>query len=145
MYVLIVEDDKVQFQSFEKALRESSVISRINRIRTEKEFNDRFEEIALDKPDVILMDIMLRWADPEPDLPPPPPEIDNEGFYRAGLRCERLLARDDRTKNIPIVIYSVLDSGQVGKEIPRRPGVNFLNKTFDLKALERALIDSVRR
>jgi DNA-binding response OmpR family regulator len=73
MYTPVVEDDKMQYQFLHNALRESKTLGplRVVRISTEKGFNDRFEEIAADKPDVILMDIMLRWADPEPNLPLP--------------------------------------------------------------------------
>jgi CheY-like chemotaxis protein len=142
MYIVVVEDDKLQYEWLDPLLRQSKTlnVTRLERIKTEKEFYDKFEEIASDPPDVILLDIMLRWADPAPDFTPPPPEIDRDaGFFRAGLRCEQKLAADDRTKNIPIIIYSVLESEDLGRDRPDRPNVKFLEKDFQVRAIEAAI------
>ncbi|MGB7923155.1 MAG: hypothetical protein WCF57_07915 [Pyrinomonadaceae bacterium] len=145
MYVLIVEDDKVQYQFLKKALEDSASINvDVERISTEKGFRDKFPDIALNKPNVILMDIMLRWADPAPDLAPPPPEVKNDGFYRAGLRCERMLAGDERTNDIPVIIYSVLEYDDLGDERPQRPEVKYMDKDFDAKAIERMIREIAR-
>jgi CheY-like chemotaxis protein len=141
LYILIVEDDRVQFQLLRQVMQESKSIAalEIKRISTEKEFYDRFDEIASDKPAVILLDIMLRWADPAPNLELPPTEVDREGFYRAGFRCERRLAADKRTQNIPVIFYSVLEYEDLIEELPQRPQVKYLNKDFDLKTIRKAL------
>jgi CheY-like chemotaxis protein len=141
MYILVVEDDKLQYEWLDRFLRENKSlnVTRLERIKTEKEFADRFEEIASNPPNVILLDVMLRWADPSPDLTPPPPEVEKEGFFRAGLRCEQKLAADDRTKNIPIIIYSVLESEDLGRDRPDRPNVKFLEKDFQVRAIESAI------
>lgn len=135
MYVLIVEDDKAQYEFIDKTLKNMKDVSRVERFSTEREFYDRFEELAADKPDVILMDIMLRWDNPARQMEQPPEKVIREGFYRAGLRCEKMLADDERTANIRVIIYSVLDP----EDLPERDGVEFLPKNFDRKELERAV------
>lgn len=141
MYIVVVEDDKLQYEWLDRCLRQSKPlkVTRLERIKTEKEFYDRFDEIASDPPNVILLDIMLRWADPAPNLTPPPPEVGQEGFFRAGLRCEQKLATDARTKNIPIIIYSVLEREDLGPEQPNRAKVKFLGKDFQERAIEVAI------
>jgi CheY-like chemotaxis protein len=145
MYILIVEDDKLQFNFIKDALTriETSSIVRIRRIVTELEFRKTFEEIADDKPDVIIMDIMLRWTDPSPEMDLPPADIANEGFFRAGVRCEKMLAEDARTKEIPIMIYSVLEKTDLEGELPQRPQISYLDKDFDATEIKKRLKDLV--
>jgi CheY-like chemotaxis protein len=138
MHLLIVEDDKLQFDFIRNALQSSQTFSnaKITRIVTESEFQARFEEIANEKPDVIVMDIMLRWSDPEKDMMFPPENIGDEGFFRAGVRCERLLAEDVRTGDIPVVLYSVLENEDFKDQILPRPQLSYLEKNFDEKEIE---------
>jgi CheY-like chemotaxis protein len=157
MYILIVEDDNDQYQFISKALLASKMVdvTRLERISTEKDFIDKLEDLATNKPDAIVMDIMLRWAYPDPemksaptteDLLKIPEEVRKEGFYRAGLRCEKRLAADPQTSDIPIIIYSILQSKDLEKEnsLPQRAGVRFMEKNFDSRAIERALRDMTR-
>ncbi|HEX7957628.1 MAG TPA: hypothetical protein VF508_11830 [Pyrinomonadaceae bacterium] len=140
MYVLIVEDDKAQYEFIHQTLQSMKNVSRVERFSTEREFAEKFERLAADRPDVILMDIMLRWDNPARDMEDPPKEVAREGFYRAGLRCERMLAGDERTRGIRVIIYSVLEP----EDLPEREGVKFLPKNFDSKELAREL-RNVRR
>lgn len=133
MYVLIVEDDNPQYEFISESVGDMKFVSRFARVSTESEFYDRFEEFAADRPDVIVMDIMLRWTDPAPDMKPAPPEVAKDRFYRAGFRCVRRLIADPRTADIPIIIYSVLE---VPDDLPQRANVKFLSKNFDKKELE---------
>lgn len=138
MHVLVVEDDKLQYEFIKRALERSTAFQsiQVERIVTESEFRRKFEKIAERQPDVIIMDIMLRWTDPSPDMELPPKEIADQGFFRAGVRCEQMLANDSRTNNIPIMIYSVLDREDFGAEITPRPEVSYLEKNFDIEDIE---------
>lgn len=143
MYFLIVEDDKFQYAHIKDAITRirsfSKSKTRIERIATELEFIDKFESIATEKPDVILMDIMLRWTDPAPDVKLPPPEIAEQGFFRAGVRCEQRLAGDPRTSDIPIIVYSILEKKDLEGEITQRPEVSYLEKDFGVGELNSKL------
>ncbi len=43
-------------------------------------------------------------------------------FYRAGVRCKDLLAQRDDTKNIPVILYTVLEASDLNKELPDSSG-----------------------
>lgn len=118
MKALLLEDDTEQFVAVSKRLAEAFSGIQIQRISTESEFGRTFEKIASNPPDVIIVDVMLRWCDASSEYIPMPPEIraDN-GHYRAGFRCALHLANDPRTCTIPIFIYSVLDQTDVQPRI----------------------------
>ncbi len=136
MRILIVEDDYLQARWIHDRLKEGFPGAELVCINTESEFRSRFDEIAELPPDVVVMDVMLRWADPTPDLTLPPKEIQQEGFYRAGLRCERRLAGDERTSQIPVILYSVLERADLSTELMNLPKhVQHLPKQSDLTPL----------
>lgn len=117
MRVLIVEDDHFQSEALESLLEAEIPGTVIFRIRTEREFRQKFEEIALDQPDVVIMDIMLRWTDPSPSMDMPPQDVLSDGFYRAGLRCTKLLLGDPRTRRCHIVVYSALSHERLASDV----------------------------
>jgi CheY-like chemotaxis protein len=124
--ILIIEDDKIQAD--ELGHRLGRLGYQVDQIATELEFRRELDHI---KPySLAVVDMMLRWTDPSPDMELPPPEIIQEGFYTAGLRCCRQLA----AKGIRCLIFTALDP----KRIPLRPGENFtiVNKSAGYPALE---------
>ena len=110
MKILIVDDDHLEVNRIAEFFKKH-MDAQIESISTESEFVRRLDEIRGMKLNVIIMDIMLRWANPGPDLDPTkvPPEVLEEGFYTAGIRClKRLKARSD-TSDVPVILYSALD------------------------------------
>lgn len=146
MYIFIVEDDPVQFDFIEKSLIEEDEFSnlRIKRAPTEQAFRGMMNDFEKDKPDVILMDVMIRWTDPSPDMPEAPEEVVRDGFYRAGIRCIELLKNNPRTEDIPILVHSVLDKENLEEHLDGFPNVFHIEKTFDPRALARAIRSIVR-
>jgi DNA-binding NarL/FixJ family response regulator len=136
MKLLIVEDDHLQAEWIYQKLKEEMPGAEISCIRTESEFRSKLEEIANAPPEVVLMDVMLRWADVTFDIPEPPEDVVKEKFYRAGLRCERLLAKDERTALIPIIFYTVLERTDLRNELVNLPAhVQYLAKHSDIAPL----------
>jgi CheY-like chemotaxis protein len=136
--ILIVEDDYLQVDLIETALRKepdfSPTKATIDRISTEKQFHTRFEGIKNNPPDIIIMDVMLRWDDPAPNMEPPPLEIKREGFYRAGLRNEKKLASEEKTRDIPVILYTLLKDIDL-EGMPERSKVKYLPKDSSLDPL----------
>ena len=147
MYILIIEDDPLQATLMIESLREDSSLSKakIERISTESQFRERFEEIANNPPDVITLDVMLRWADPSPDMKPRLEDVKEEGIFKAGLRCEKLLADNIKTQHIPVILYTILSKEDLGKELPERENIVHLPKKPDLGSLIRAIRDLKKR
>ena len=120
MYVLIVEDDYIQWgalrEALEKALRRKIPELRVERIATEERFRAALADIVRNPPDVIIMDVMLRWADAGERLPEAPEEVRREGYRRAGVRCRRLIADNPATRDIPVILYTVLEESDLRED-----------------------------
>lgn len=146
MRILIVEDDYLQADWIYAGLEQALPSAQFDRVSTESEFRSRFDEIANKGPDVVVMDVMLRWANPIPGLVLPPDDVQEEGFYRAGLRCERMLARDDRTSRVPVILYTVLERTDLNHELPSLPEhVQYLPKESDLGPLIQKITELTRQ
>jgi CheY-like chemotaxis protein len=132
MRILLVEDDHLQSGPTLDNLKREFHGANFTRIRTESEFQAKFKEIATNKPDVIIMDVMLPWADPDPDLEVPEKVLKEGGIGRAGIRCKKLLAEDEETRDIPVLFYTVLDNPQLQMDIQNlRPEAEHLIKEPD--------------
>ncbi len=86
----------------------------------------------------VLINTMIRWADPDPNMEKPPQEILEVGFYRASFRCSKMLNEDERTRNIPVILYTILDIEDIEEiedEIKNLPQVTYLIKGFNEKNL----------
>jgi CheY-like chemotaxis protein len=138
MNVIVVEDDYMQFDWINMNLKEAFG-AEPRRFKTEREFHDAIGEIKENPPDVIVMDVMLPWdalwkEDQEDEVKPD--EVRQEGEYRAGFRCQALLAQDEKTKMIPLILYTVQNredlSGEL-KDLP--PSAMFLSKGEDISPL----------
>jgi CheY-like chemotaxis protein len=132
MYILVVEDQFVQADLICENLEKEFPDSVIEQIDTESEFRYRLDAIAMNPPDVIVMDVMLPWTEPDPVMPPTPEDVLNAGFNRAGLRCAKLLAENDLTKGIPVIVYTVLEEFDLERELRNdHRNVVYLRKDSD--------------
>jgi hypothetical protein len=76
------------------------------------------------------MDVMLRWTYPSENMPDWPEDVEKEGFYTAGFRCEELLSSKDELKNIPLIFYTVLERADLKERYEFLPGSpSLLTKT----------------
>lgn len=105
-HVVLLEDHHIQAESFVKTLHEKYPGVRLDVLNTEKEFVDRLDNYLANPPDLFILDVMARWTDPSPDDAEVPEDVQNEGFWLAGVRCERRLRA--RQCNVPAVLYTVL-------------------------------------
>jgi CheY-like chemotaxis protein len=113
MKVLLVEDDHLQARWITDTLERAFPHAKIEPVRTEAEFYSGIDALANKPPNVIVMDVMLRWTDPAPDMSTPPKNVQLEGYRRAGLRCVEKLAEREDTKNIPVVLFTVRSYGDL--------------------------------
>jgi len=129
MYIIIVDDDNLQAEWLMAMLKDFFQNSKIEWVDTEYEFRSRIDEFAEDPPDIIVMDVMLRWTYPSEDMPVLPDEVEKEGFYTAGFRCEELLSGKEALKNVPLIFYTVLEKADLKKRYEFVPGsTNLLTK-----------------
>lgn len=134
MRLLIVDDDWLHTEFLRREVNRTFSSSTVDQIHTELEFRDRFEEIASNPPDVIILDLMILWADPLPKLSALPTDVQIGGFYQAGLRCQALLAADERTSKLPVILHSVMDGDEIDM-IQMPPNVQIVPKAMDMSRL----------
>jgi len=118
MRVLIVEDDYLQADWLGQILRDQLSGVEIEHIRSEQKFYDWLESLKSSPPDLVILDVMLRWTDPGSEIPAPE-EVSKGGYYRAGLRCEKLLRQKEGTRSTPVILYTVLEALDLGAEIDK--------------------------
>jgi len=136
MNILLVEDDHLQHEPLMKNLSSSFRDINIKLIETESDFRISIPELESAPPDLILMDIMLRWTDPAPNMPDMPEDVERENFYTAGFRCQKILSENKKTMKIPIILYSVLDQADLEDKLKNLPkNVSFITKDIDVTQL----------
>lgn len=137
-YVLVVEDDHLQKGPLLERLESAFPRLRIDSVRTEREFRERLTALRQHPPDLVIMDVMLRWDDPRPAAAVPPETVVREGFYRAGLRCAELMANDPHLRSVPVILYTILERSDLARDSRMTsPNVTYLRKSTDLDALIR--------
>jgi CheY-like chemotaxis protein len=146
MRILIVEDDYLQADWFAQKIGERFGSVSLDFVRTELEFRERLEDFLTQPPDLVLLDVMLRWTDPSPTMVPAPPEVEAGGFFRAGLRCERLLRQSQRTQNVPVILYTVLEDGDLEAELEHvGKRTRYIPKDSDAQPLIEAIETALTR
>jgi hypothetical protein len=113
----------------------------VSTIETESSFGAALPALKATPPNIIVLDMLLRWADS-------PSEGSTEpDFFAAGVRCGELLRADPRTAGIPIIYYSVLDRDQIPEfQLPKN--AFYCPKTpelFDLLRKIRSLLAAQRK
>jgi hypothetical protein len=113
--ILILEDDQIQADDLIHRL--DRLGSPVDLISTEAQFRKRLRDGDVKVYSLAIVDMMLRWTDPAPDMEPPPQDVIEEGSYTAGLRCCRALA----SKGVRCIVFTALSPSA----IPRKPGDEF--------------------
>jgi CheY-like chemotaxis protein len=128
--ILLVEDDHIQRSDICAAI-EQAVQGTVSTLCCEWDFQTKFEEIASNPPDLVVMDVMLRWQAPSRNLEPPPSGHPPES---AGLRCAARLRSDARTQSVKVILYSVFPPESIADlAVPGR--VLWVVKELDLQNL----------
>jgi CheY-like chemotaxis protein len=125
MKILLVEDDYLQEEAIVVAIRKEFPQIQVEILNTELEFRQALDRIAAEPPDLIILDVMMRWTDPSPEMVPQPDEVKEGKYYRAGIRCEKLLRTRPETKRIPVIFYSILELKDLGIDLPLVDGLVF--------------------
>jgi CheY-like chemotaxis protein len=140
MKILVIEDDPLQIEMIVEFL-ESLPGNTVTVIQTELEFQERLAEIEREPPDLFVIDVILRWTDPQPNAQRPPKEVAEGGRERAGFRCHTRLLEQDATREVPIILYSHLDGTHFERQLRALPpSTLYLQKDSDFAPL----LDAIR-
>lgn len=145
--ILLVEDDYLQAQAIAKVLREHFPELIEQHISTEQEFCRELSHIRGNPPDVIIIDVMLRWTNPSPNMPAMPQEVIQGGYHTAGLRCERRLRELPETGNTPVILLTVLAEVDLTAELKHIDSkvTVFLEKDSDYGPLVDVIAQAAKR
>jgi CheY-like chemotaxis protein len=145
MKILIVEDNSIQLEWMNDELARRFPSAKIQECDTEYGFRSAFEKIAADPPDVVLMDVMLNWTHPAEDMEPRPPAIAEAGIWRAGIRCQKMLRGDPRTKDIPVLLYTSLAESSLTAELKEMSPAAYLPKDSNFEPLVREIQSTLKK
>ena len=145
-YIVIVEDDHLQEGPLEEQVRDAFPAARIETVGTEQEFRTRLEGYRRDRPHLIVMDVMLRWAYPSRAATPTPPDVEQGGYQRAGIRCAQLMSQDPALRKVPIIYYTILERSDLERDTAQPPDGNttYVRKSTDPEVLVRKIRDLIR-
>jgi DNA-binding response OmpR family regulator len=142
MKIISLEDDEPFWDLLKDELETKFPNVSLQWIRTEADFYDRIGDFVANPPDLFILDVMVKWADPVPEMPEPPENVEREKYYRAGLRCRKRLLERPATASVPVILLTVLeqvDMDKVAEDIPA--GTVFVAKSSDF----RELIDAIKK
>jgi CheY-like chemotaxis protein len=139
--ILILEDNPTASEWLESAIQRylADLNPRTEVLETEAEFVHgwvrEFDQGGKRRPDLIVIDIMLRWTDPAPDQPPRPPEVIEGGFTKAGLRCLDLIRHHRALSQSRVILFTVLSQEDL-KGLGKPGDVEVLRKGDGQKIIE---------
>ena len=144
-HFVVVEDDHLQEGPVAEHLVAEFPDATVEPIATEERFRAGLAGMRTQVPDLVVMDVMLRWTFPRPDQPAMPADVATGGYYRAGLRCARLMLDDDRLCRVPVVLYTILERTDLERDGQTLPAnARYLWKGSDLGGLSRHIRDRLR-
>ena len=128
--ILIVEDDDYQAGWLVFVLQRVFPESEVQLCETESQFQITFPLIAVtNPPDIVIMDIMLRWQNHGQDISVPY-IINRESFYRAGFRCQKSISIF--LPDTPVIMYSCLELSDIAMDLMYTPqNVSYVSKCID--------------
>ena len=138
--IVAVEDDHQDATWIRDELH-ASLNANVEVIPCERDFVAMLPAFGQKRPDLIIFDVMLRWATSSEELEREveqgkvPKDVIEEGFIRAGLRCvARLKSRDD-TKDIPYLVYTGLQANHFSESEDVIDVADIITKSDDIKPL----------
>jgi CheY-like chemotaxis protein len=115
-----IEDNEYAVEMVGEALAALSIqlgfTLRNRQFLTESNFQSEF--VILRKgtpPDLVIIDQMIKWADPALDLPQATEEVRREGYLRAGFRAFEAIR--GAWPDIPVIFYSEIDEKSIQSEL----------------------------
>jgi CheY-like chemotaxis protein len=108
MLILIVEDKYPDYMSARQVLEQQFNDVTFYHLLTELDFQRWLRDEAAPLPDLIVLDNMLPWTEPSPDMEPEPEELAKAGRLNAGLRCYELLRAHPGRSHIPVIMLTIL-------------------------------------
>jgi len=146
MKLLLIEDDPLQAEWVTSAFKRDFKHIEVWNIHTERGFLTQIDQIETWMPDLIILDVMIRWTDPAVEMSDVPEDIISEGFLNAGFRCMERISRSETLYAVPIIMYSVLATADIKSQLNKlSPHVFVVHKDNSPDELMRFARSAVRQ
>jgi CheY-like chemotaxis protein len=135
--ILLVEDDPQQSASIKAAVERHCRNAEVELLETESDFYARLAAITGSgtRPRMVICDVMLPWAFPDPDAPKAPPDVERGTFRKAGLRCWERFRQLDDLRRVPWIYFTVLDEKTIGFETHSDERTGYVQKAGSIAPL----------
>jgi hypothetical protein len=144
-HFVVVEDDHLQEGPIADNLAGLYPDTTVEAFATEEQFRAHLPRMREAVPDLVVRDVMLRWAYPRPGLAAPPDDVVAGGYYRAGLRCARLMLDDERLRRVPVVLYTILERNDLERDGQTLPSnATYVGKNSEPDVLSRHIRSRLR-
>lgn len=135
--IVLIDGDPLQRGAIIDYLAERRQVE-VTEIDTEHGFREALPGLIEQPPDMFIMELLMRWADPIPGAPPVPEDVREGGHFRAGQRIVRLLV-ESPISHVPVIVSSVLDGEDVmngGMEsLAQHPHCIYIKKVMGMEQL----------
>ncbi|MCX6878529.1 MAG: hypothetical protein NTW21_32650 [Verrucomicrobia bacterium] len=109
--ILLLEDDPQQSAIIMAAVERQCPNAEVELLETESDFYARIDRITPDgsRPLMVISDVMMPWAFPDPAAPAPPRAVVEGTFRNAGFRCWEQFRQRDDMRCVPWIYFTVLE------------------------------------
>lgn len=146
MKILLVEDDPHQASDISSELRRlAGEHLDIEVLTSEHDFLRRLSAGA--PPDVLVLDVNLRWCTQRRGaIVPPPSEVNQAGPRSAGLRCLVAARNEDAWRKVPTILHTVRDGEKLrASGFKERVLDRYVRKSDDLAPVVHEILATGRR
>ena len=135
-HFVVVEEVYSEAEEIIQALKKNFPKRKVRLIEHEAGFRANLDRLAAEPPALIVLDVMLRWEKTRPNRTPRPVDVAAEGYRRAGIRCQRLLAARPETEHVPVILFTQLQEEDLKDSLTSAPNhIRYLAKGQGVEAL----------
>lgn len=133
----MIEDDPQQSASIKAAIESHYRNVEVELLETESEFCNHVAKMPVGetRPHIVICDVMLPWAFPDPNAPEAPPEVVAGTFRNAGLRCWRRFRQREDLRSVPWIYFTVLDEKTIEFENHHDDRTGYVQKSGSIEPL----------
>jgi len=132
--ILILEDDATMSDWLQESIERDFVNMNpeVEVLESESEFVlqwvPQFEKSPKHPPDVIVIDIMLKWTSPARNQPPRPLDAIKGGYVRGGLRCFDLIRNHHLLSRSHVILLTILTKNDLDNVLSKEEREAFRRK-----------------
>lgn len=151
--IWLLEPDHAQAGAWTREIVVHLLDCEVEVIPTEAAFRTRLENVGTEPPAALITECLVFWLQPGEPGPPMPEDVlrdgpGMQGEWRAGFRCQKLLAAHPVTRDVPVIFHAIAEEGDFPDELAALTGnFRFVEKYGDgrlIRTLRELIGEAVR-